>query len=156
MELIREQIEPMFGWEELPGANEFEIAVVYLRKKNRTYSEIQQWLGNPSKKTIREVLLKWNPNLINIETGQIKKKDLSNKPSKYEYILMNLLTNNLNKQFYVFCDSMSSKELWKFIICEKRLFYIESDGETYMFGDWDECTQNQILQEIKNQLNEEN
>ena len=42
MELIREQIEPMFGWEELPGANEFETAVVYLRKKNRTYSEIQQ------------------------------------------------------------------------------------------------------------------
>lgn len=42
----------------MPNSTEFEQAVVLLRQNNATYNGIQSYLGNPSKKQIRKVLLK--------------------------------------------------------------------------------------------------
>lgn len=48
--------------------DEMELGVLILRSNNCSYSTIQRWLGNPSKKWIRKVLLKWSPELIDIKT----------------------------------------------------------------------------------------
>ena len=48
--------------------DEMELGVLILRSNNCSYATIQRWLGNPSKKWIRKVLLKWSPELIDIKT----------------------------------------------------------------------------------------
>jgi len=47
-----------------PKATEFELKILFLREDGLEYRAIQIALGNPSKKQIRKVLLKYNPDLI--------------------------------------------------------------------------------------------
>ena len=47
-----------------PNASDFDKCVILLRTYKLTYSQISSKLGSPSKKTIRECLLKHAPNLI--------------------------------------------------------------------------------------------
>ena len=44
--------------------NELETKIIELRKEGLTYRAIQLKLGNPSKKFIRETLLKYEPDLV--------------------------------------------------------------------------------------------
>ena len=44
--------------------SEIEEKIINLRKEGYTYNGIQLKLGNPSKKYIREVLLKYAPELV--------------------------------------------------------------------------------------------
>jgi hypothetical protein len=44
--------------------SELEEKIIILRKEGYTYKGIQLKLGNPSKKYIREVLLKYSPELV--------------------------------------------------------------------------------------------
>jgi hypothetical protein len=44
--------------------SELEEKIISLRKEGYTYKGIQLKLGNPSKKYIREVLLKYSPELV--------------------------------------------------------------------------------------------
>lgn len=50
------------GFTEIP--DKMERLCVILRNEGRTYTYIQRCLGNPSKKWIRQTLLKWAPDLI--------------------------------------------------------------------------------------------
>ena len=47
-----------------PDADYFEKSIISFRKAGWTYEGIQKMLGNPAKKTIRLVLLKYDRNLI--------------------------------------------------------------------------------------------
>ena len=58
--------------EKYPGASVFELTVLTLREGGLAYAEIQKWLGMPSKKLIRAILIKWNPDLINIDSNYNK------------------------------------------------------------------------------------
>lgn len=49
--------------------DKMERLCVILRNEGCTYTQIQRFLGNPSKKWIRQTLLKWAPDLV----GDIKK-----------------------------------------------------------------------------------
>ena len=64
--IFEEDIDPILN--QYPNITIKEAIVIFLRKDKYTYSNIQKKLGNPSKKWIREVLLKYDPNLINIES----------------------------------------------------------------------------------------
>lgn len=55
-----------------PGTSTFELVILTLREGGLAYGDIQKWLGMPPKSKIREVLLKWNPNLIDIDTNYQK------------------------------------------------------------------------------------
>ena len=43
---------------EFPTISEFEAEVIFLRRDLYSYTAIQRCLGNPSKKLIRQILLK--------------------------------------------------------------------------------------------------
>lgn len=54
--------------EKYPEASEYELRILYLREDQYSYGGIQKIMGNPSKKEIRKILLKYNPELINVRT----------------------------------------------------------------------------------------
>lgn len=50
--------------QEFPEITINEACVVFMRREQYTFAEIQHWLGNPSKKWIREVMLKYIPEYV--------------------------------------------------------------------------------------------
>lgn len=64
--IFEEDIRPIQN--QYPNIDLKEAIVLFLRRDNRTYGNIQKKLGNPSKKWIREVLLKYEPSLVNIQS----------------------------------------------------------------------------------------
>lgn len=129
--------------EEFPNATGFEKAVIAMRQKGWTYGEIQKALGMPSKKNIREALLKWSPDLID----NSKKKNIT--VSNIEAELYNILCH-INKEDFVIED-----ESWKFFIKDKKVTYVDSWGDEGLFKDFDTSTQSQLLNQIKEQIYEE-
>ena len=69
---------------EYPDCNAFEKLIISLRKLNWSYGQIQKALGMPPKKAIREVLLKWAPELID----NSKSKVIKVTRQKVEYYLL--------------------------------------------------------------------
>ena len=139
------QLTQMFGVkdisDEFPNANGFEKSVIALRRNGWNYGDIQQKLGMPSKKQIRVALLKWAPELI--DNSKTKIITVSTPESE----LYNIIKSHNNEIFDMWGDK------WTLFIQNNKLFYTDKTG-TWEFSDWDENTQSQILDEIKNQLNE--
>lgn len=50
-----------------PTASRLELSMLMLREQRYTYAGIQRVLGNPSRKMIRDCILKYNPDLIDID-----------------------------------------------------------------------------------------
>jgi len=72
-------------------ASELEKAILALRNNSYSYGEIQRALGNPSKKTIRQILLKYDPELIDIDTNYhklAKQKIISITEGEFRYRLI--------------------------------------------------------------------
>ena len=139
------QLTQLFGVkdisDEFPDANGFEKSVIALRRNGWNYGDIQQKLGMPSKKQIRVALLKWAPELI--DNSKTKIINISTPESE----LYNIIKSHNNETFDMWGDK------WTLFIQNNKLFYTDKTG-TWEFSDWDENTQSQILDEIKNQLNE--
>jgi len=139
------QLTQLFGVkdisDEFPDANGFEKSVIALRRNGWNYGDIQQKLGMPSKKQIRVALLKWAPELI--DNSKTKIITVSTPESE----LYNIIKSHNNEIFDMWGDK------WTLFIQDNKLFYTDKTG-TWEFSDWDENTQSQILDEIKNQLNE--
>lgn len=53
--------------EQYPEIDDFKAAVILLRRQKFSYGSIQKQLGNPSKKVIREILLRYEPQLIDMD-----------------------------------------------------------------------------------------
>lgn len=128
--------------EEYPKCNGFEKCVIAMRKQGWNYEQIQRKLGMPSKKQIRNVLLTWAPETID---NSVKKVILI---SEYESELYNIIAHVKDKQFVIWGEN------WTFFIEDKKLKYFDSDNHKCEFGDWDLNCQNQILTEVKEQLND--
>ena len=139
------RIEFHFG--ELEGyedAEPGEKCVILLRKKGTPYGGIQHWMGNPSKKWIRQVLLKWAPELIDLDCNHNK---LKAKPTKsFEKQLIHKL-NQLPSWLNVETDD----DIIDFELVDGRV-KMKSDlwGECF-FTDWDVIIQQQILNSINNE-----
>ena len=130
-------------------ATDFDKCIILLRSYKWTYGQISSKLGSPSKKAIRESLLKWAPELIEEDCNRQKLK-AKERASKEEFILMSLLKKYPEKnKFYMGHPLLGN---WKFIIVEGRLYYIEEDNSVWAFGDYDFICQNQFLEIIKSQL----
>ena len=128
-------------------ASDLEKAILALRNNSYSYAEIQKALGNPSKKFIRQVLLKYDPELIDIDTNfhkLAKQKRLSIEEGEFRYRLIqtNIWKWNLQGEDY------------EFYIKDNELFMKDSFGNEDKFSDWDESTQKQFLNELLRRINE--
>lgn len=63
-ENLKKELKKSLKGNSYSSASDFEQCILLLRENDFSYSQIQSRLGNPSKKQIREVLLKYNPDLI--------------------------------------------------------------------------------------------
>lgn len=133
-----------------PNTSDFDKCVILLRSYKLTYSQISSKLGSPSKKTIRECLLKHAPSLIEEDCNRNKLK-AKDRASKEEFILINLIRKHPEIEHYYMGHPILGN--WKFVTIEGRLYYIEDDQTTGAFGDFDHVCQYQFLEIIKNQLN---
>ena len=128
-------------------ASDLEKAILALRNNSYSYAEIQKTLGNPSKKFIRQVLLKYDPELIDIDTNfhkLAKQKRISIEEGEFRYRLIqtNIWKWNLQGEDY------------EFYIKDNELFMKDSFGNEDKFSDWDESTQKQFLNELLRRINE--
>ena len=127
--------------------SDLEKAILALRNNSYSYAEIQKALGNPSKKFIRQVLLKYDPELIDIDTNfhkLAKQKRISIEEGEFRYRLIqtNIWKWNLQGEDY------------EFYIKDNELFMKDSFGNEDKFSDWDESTQKQFLNELLRRINE--
>ena len=130
-------------------ATDFDKCIILLRSYKWTYGQISSKMGSPSKKAIRESLLKWAPELIEEDCNRQKLK-AKERASKEEFILMSLLKKCPEKNKFYMGHSLLGN--WTMIITEGRLYYIEDDGECMPFGSFDSICQHQFLEIIKSQL----
>ena len=131
-----------------PEANDFDKCVLLLRSYKWTYGQISSKIGSPSKRTIRESLMKWAPELIEEDCNR-QKLQPKDRPSKEEFILINLIRKHPEIESYYMGPLLNN---WKFVVIEGRLYYIEEDNSVWAFGDYDPICQNQFLEIIKKQL----
>lgn len=127
-------------------ASDLEKAILALRNNSYSYAEIQKALGNPSKKFIRQVLLKYDSELIDIDTNfhkLAKQKRISIEEGEFRYRLIqtNIWKWNLQGEDY------------EFYIKDNELFMKDSFGNEDKFSDWDESTQKQFLNELLRRIN---
>ena len=134
-----------------PEAIDFDKCIILLRSMKLTYGQISSKMGSPSKKAIRESLLKFTPELIEEDCNRNKLKP-KERASKEEFILINLIRKYPEKESYYMGHPILGN--WKFVTVEGRLYYIEEDNSVNPFGDYDYVCQYQFLEIIKNQINE--
>lgn len=123
------------------NASDLEKAILALRNNSYSYAKIQRALGNPSKKFIRQVLLKYDPELIDIDINfhkLAKQKKISIEEGEFRYRLIqtNIWKWNLQGEDY------------EFFIKDNELFMKDSFGDEGKFSDWDKSTQKQFLNEL--------
>ena len=123
-----------------PNLNGFEKCVLVLRLNNYTYKQIQLKLGMPSKKDIREALLKVNPELISLE--QVKK--IRTTP---ELRIKGILEANNIWEFDL--DEFGESE---FEIKDEKVYFTDESGYTSKINTYDERTQLSILKNISDIL----
>ena len=123
-----------------PNCNGFEKCVIAFRKEGWTYGGIQHKLGMPSKKSIREVLLKWAPELID----NSKKKVVYMLPIEAE--LYDLLSHTDKIDFEI------DGEDWKFYIENNTIMCEDWEGCKMRYSAWDTTSQHQFFNQIKEQL----
>ena len=67
------RLEQNFGkFLDYPDAEPLEKCIILLKRRKMTYKQIQNILGNPSKEIIKSVILKYEPELLNIDCNQNK------------------------------------------------------------------------------------
>lgn len=130
-------------------ATDFDKCIILLRSYKYTYGQISSKMGSPSKKAIRESLLKWAPELIEEDCNRNKLK-AKERASREEFELINLLRKtDAIKPYYMGHPLLGH---WRFVITEGRLYYVEDDNSVGAFGDYDYICQYQFLNIIKDEL----
>lgn len=141
------RLEQNFGkFSDYPNAQPLEKCILLLKRKNMTYKQIQGFLGNPSKEIIKSVILKYEPELLNIDCNQHKLQ--SNKNQTEQRII------GLIKKFDIQTFDLDEFGLSHFINQKEGLanFYDE-DGNYNLFSQLDQRTQLSILYNIARILN---
>jgi len=142
LEYFESILGKLVGYE---NASDEEKCIILLRQSGLSYGDIQVKLGNPSKKKIRQVLLKWNPSLIDIDANKnklIKRKNLSAEEGELRYLCIK------NNRWIWELDY----DTYEFYIQDGYLWYKDFSKIPLKFSCLDIASQNQILNEIKSQL----
>jgi len=118
-----------------------EKCVILMKEHNCSYKQISLHLGCLNKKYIREILLKYRPDLLNIKTPPVKKDYIEKRVigiiSKYKQISFDL-------EEFDNCD---------FYIENGELKFKTETDDIYIFNEFDERTKLSILYNIARLLN---
>lgn len=122
-----------------------ERCIVLLRTNKLSYGQIQQRMGDPPKKRIREVLLKCKPELIDLDCNHKKLKAGIDK--SIEKRCINLLRALEQYTFELEVDDVT------FYVVEGTLYMRGDSIGVCKFTAWDTTTQQQIYNEINEYRN---
>lgn len=136
--------EPILGYD---NATPFEKCIILLRTHGWNYNQIQNWLGNPSKKQIRAVLLQYAPELIDLDVNKHKLKSPSDISIPEKRINGLLIKSN--------CYQFDLDEFGQctFTCDNGKVTFTDDTGYTARVSSYDERTQLAILYNIANELN---
>ena len=74
------RLEQNFGkFLDYPDAEPLEKCILLLKRRKMTYKQIQNVLGNPSKEIIKSTILKYEPELLNIDCNKHKLQSNKNQ-----------------------------------------------------------------------------
>ena len=140
------RLEQNFGkFLDYPDAEPLEKCILLLKRRKMTYKQIQNVLGNPSKEIIKSVILKYEPELLNIDCNQCKLQ--SNKNQTEQRII------GLIRKYNQFIYDLDEFDKCTFNITNNKITFCDEDGQYYSFDQLDQRTQLSILYNIAQLLN---
>ena len=137
------RLEYTFGkFTEFPEATPLEKCILLMKENNCSYKVIMSKLGNPSKKIIRDTILKYKPELLE-QTNVPVKSEITN-----EKRLIGLL-----KKFNKYQFDLDEFDLCDFKIENNCVTFNTEYNDFYIYKDLDERTQLSILYNVAKLLN---
>ena len=110
-----------------------------------TYKQIQNVLGNPSKEIIKSTILKYEPELLNIDCNQHK---LQSNKNQIERRIIGLI-----RKYNQFIYDLDEFDECTFNITDNKIVFCDEYGQEYYFDQLDQRTQLSILYNIARILN---
>lgn len=140
------RLEQTFGkFLDYPDAEPLEKCIILLKRQKMTYKQIQKILGNPSKEIIKAAILKYEPDLLNIDCNHHKLQ--SNKNQTEQRVI------GLIQKFNQFKFDLDEFDECNFTITDNKITFCDESGDHYCFDDFDQRTQLSILYNIARILN---
>lgn len=140
------RLEQNFGkFLDYPDAEPLEKCIILLKRRKMTYKQIQNILGNPSKEIIKSTILKYEPELLNIDCNQNK---LQSNKNQIEQRVIGLI-----RKYKQFTYDLDEFDECTFNIIDNKIMFCDEYGQEYYFDQLDQRTQLSILYNIARILN---
>ena len=110
-----------------------------------TYKQIQNILGNPSKEIIKSTILKYEPELLNIDCNKHK---LQSNKNQIEQRVIGLI-----RKYNQFIYDLDEFDECTFNIIDNKIMFCDEYKQKYYFNQLDQRTQLSILYNIARILN---
>ena len=110
-----------------------------------TYKQIQNILGNPSKEIIKSTILKYEPELLNIDCNKHK---LQSNKNQIEQRVIGLI-----RKYNQFIYDLDEFDECTFNIIDNKIVFCDEYKQEYYFNQLDQRTQLSILYNIARILN---
>lgn len=140
------RLEQNFGkFLDYPDAEPLEKCIILLKRRKMTYKQIQNVLGNPSKEIIKSTILKYEPELLNVDCNQNK---LQSNKNQIEQRVIGLI-----RKYNQFTYDLDEFDECTFNIINNKIMFCDEYGQEYYFDQLDQRTQLSILYNIARILN---
>lgn len=140
------RLEQNFGkFLDYPDAEPLEKCILLLKRRKMTYKQIQNVLGNPSKEIIKSTILKYEPELLNIDCNKHK---LQSNKNQIEQRVIGLI-----QKYNQFIYDLDEFDECTFNIIDNKIMFCDEYKQEYYFNQLDQRTQLSILYNIARILN---
>ena len=140
------RLEQNFGkFLDYPDAEPLEKCIILLKRRKMTYKQIQNILGNPSKEIIKSTILKYEPELLNVDCNQNK---LQSNKNQIEQRVIGLI-----RKYNQFIYDLDEFDECTFNIIDNKIMFCDEYNQEYYFDQLDQRTQLSILYNIARILN---
>lgn len=140
------RLEQNFGkFLDYPDAEPLEKCILLLKRRKMTYKQIQNVLGNPSKEIIKSTILKYEPELLNIDCNKYK---LQSNKNQIEQRVIGLI-----RKYNQFIYDLDEFDECTFNIIDNKIMFCDEYKQEYYFNQLDQRTQLSILYNIARILN---
>ena len=140
------RLEQNFGkFLDYPDAEPLEKCIILLKRRKMTYKQIQNILGNPSKEIIKSTILKYEPELLNVDCNQNK---LQSNKNQIEQRVIGLI-----RKYNQFIYDLDEFDECTFNIIDNKIIFYDEYKQEYCFNQLDQRTQLSILYNIARILN---
>ena len=140
------RLEQNFGkFLDYPDAEPLEKCIILLKRRKMTYKQIQNILGNPSKEIIKSTILKYEPELLNVDCNQNK---LQSNKNQIEQRVIGLI-----RKYNQFIYDLDEFDECTFNIIDNKIVFCDEYKQEYYFNQLDQRTQLSILYNIARILN---